>query len=139
MKLYTDKRGYKFARLTKSKPVNGKRNSRCWLVSRLVLMAFVGPCPAGKEACHKNGNPSDNRLSNLYWGTRTDNMADAKRHGTDNEGERNGMSKLTEDDVRRIRSEVAAGRTQTEVAREYGVHQSLISNIVRHRRWSHVK
>jgi HNH endonuclease/NUMOD4 motif-containing protein len=56
------------------------RNHR---VHRLVLAAFVGPCPRGLEGCHENGDPSDNRLSNLRWGTHTSNNRDKQRHGTD--------------------------------------------------------
>lgn len=51
-------------------------------VHRAVLLAFVGPPPEGYEACHINGNPADNRLENLRWGTRSDNLRDAVRHGT---------------------------------------------------------
>lgn len=49
---------------------------------RAVLEAFVGPCPSGMEACHNNGDPSDNRLVNLRWDTRSNNTLDAVRHGT---------------------------------------------------------
>lgn len=51
-------------------------------VHQLVLETFVGPCPPGHEGCHDNGNRTDNRLSNLYWGTRSQNNLDAVRHGT---------------------------------------------------------
>ena len=50
-------------------------------VHRLVLETFVGPCPAGLEGCHRNDDPADNRLENLYWGTRSDNLLDAVRNG----------------------------------------------------------
>lgn len=49
---------------------------------RLVLEAFVGPCPDGYEALHSNGVASDNRVQNLRWGTRSANVRDAVRHGT---------------------------------------------------------
>ena len=49
---------------------------------RLVLEAFVGPCPEGMEGCHNNGDPSDNRLENLRWDTRSGNRYDSVRHGT---------------------------------------------------------
>lgn len=48
---------------------------------RLLLTAWVGPCPEGYEACHKNGIPDDNRPDNLYWGTHSDNQRDAVIHG----------------------------------------------------------
>lgn len=48
-------------------------------VYRLVLEAFVGPCPKGMEALHWDDVRSNNTLSNLRWGTRTDNMRDMSR------------------------------------------------------------
>lgn len=39
------------------------------LVHRLVLEAFVGPCPAGMECCHGDSDRSNNALSNLRWDT----------------------------------------------------------------------
>jgi hypothetical protein len=52
-------------------------------VARLVLEAFTGPCPPGMEACHDNGQHGDNRHSNLGWGTRSKNILDRQRHGTE--------------------------------------------------------
>lgn len=51
-------------------------------VHRLVLLAFVGPAPAGTEACHFDGNPANNRIDNLRWDTRSGNTYDRVRHGT---------------------------------------------------------
>lgn len=50
-------------------------------IHRLVLAAFVGPCPEGMEGCHKNGEPADNRLANLRWDTGSSNGHDTVRHG----------------------------------------------------------
>lgn len=50
-------------------------------VHRLVLEAFVGPCPEGMEGCHEDGDPTNNRLENLRWGTHSSNMLDRVRHG----------------------------------------------------------
>ena len=52
------------------------------LVHRLVMLAFVGPCPEGMEVCHGDGDPSNNYPSNLRYGTRSDNMYDASKHGS---------------------------------------------------------
>lgn len=54
-------------------------------VHRLVLEAFVGPAPEGMECCHNNGDKADNRLVNLRWGTRSENMYDKIRHGVHHE------------------------------------------------------
>lgn len=53
-------------------------------------------------------------------------------------GRRTRHAKLDPQRVREIRSRVAAGRTQTEVAREFGVSQSRVSDIVRRRTWADV-
>jgi len=58
---------------------DARRNRQ--MVHRLVLTAFVGECPEGHEACHRDGNGSNNRLFNLYWGTPVDNAQDTIRHG----------------------------------------------------------
>ena len=57
-----------------------KRNRR---IHVLVAEAFLGPKPTAKaEVCHANGNKDDNRPENLYWGTHSQNIQDAVRHGT---------------------------------------------------------
>lgn len=60
---------------------DGKRQS-VRVVHQLVLEAFVGPRPEGYEACHNNGDPSDNRVENLRWDTKSANALDSVRHGT---------------------------------------------------------
>lgn len=50
-------------------------------VHALVLTAFIGRRPDEMEACHTNGDEKDNRLENLRWGTRSDNVLDQVLHG----------------------------------------------------------
>jgi hypothetical protein len=57
--------------------------NEAWRVHRMVLLAFLGEPPEGYGlACHLDGNPSNNLLENLYWGSASDNMQDRIRHGT---------------------------------------------------------
>lgn len=60
----------------------GKGNSR--QVHQLVLEAFVGLCPEGHEVLHLDHNPANNKLSNLKYGTRSENIkmdyAAGRRH-----------------------------------------------------------
>lgn len=58
----------------------GSNNRR--YVHHLVMEAFVGPRPIGLEVRHRNGVPSDNRLSNLVYGTHIENAQDMLLHGT---------------------------------------------------------
>lgn len=61
----------------------GKRTNRP--VHQLVVLAFIGPRPEGMEVRHLNGIRSDNRLENLMYGTKKENMADRALHGNDHE------------------------------------------------------
>lgn len=63
----------------------GVNLGRSYRVHRLVLEAFVGPCPEGQEARHLNGDPADNRLENLAWGTSSENKADMIAMGRHNQ------------------------------------------------------
>lgn len=47
----------------------------------LVLEAFAGPRPPGMEACHNDGDKRNAALSNLRWGTPSENNFDIVRHG----------------------------------------------------------
>jgi hypothetical protein len=52
------------------------------LIHRLVLEAFVGPCPPGLECCHNDGDRSNAALANLRWDTRSSNTLDAVQQRT---------------------------------------------------------
>lgn len=104
-------------------------------VHRLVLLAFAGPCPSGFEACHNDGDHTNNRISNLRWDTRVSNRADAIRHGTMKCGENAGKSQLTEQDVRDIR---ASAETERALAARYGVSQAAIHYIRTRKTWKHI-
>lgn len=112
-------------------------------VHRLVLAAFVGPCPPGMEGCHNNGDEGDARLSNLRWDTHQSNMADTVEHGTHWYGERHGNSKLTYAAVAEIRERYAAGVagrgpriTHGALAAEYGISPSSITMIINRKAWA---
>ena len=53
------------------------------MVHRLILLAHVGPAPEGMVARHLNGDPLKPHLSQLAWGTQSDNLKDKRGHGTD--------------------------------------------------------
>lgn len=56
--------------------------NRTYAIHRMVLLAFVGPRPPGMQIRHLDGDRSNNCLSNLRYGTPSENVQDAVRHGT---------------------------------------------------------
>jgi hypothetical protein len=64
-------------------------------VHHLVLLAFVGPRPAGRQAAHGDGHRTNNLLSNLRWATPKENTADRYRHGTVLFGTRHPLGRKT--------------------------------------------
>ncbi len=128
----------KYKHMTVSLRKDGKMRS--FYVHRLVLEAFVGPCPGGMECRHLDGDTSNNYLTNLCWGTCQENQMDRVRHGTSNRGERCAASKLTTEKVLKIRELWATGKyTQRQIAGMFGMkRQSLISQIVRRVTWRHI-
>ena len=70
------KGGYRRVGLT----VNNR--TRHFYVHRLITLAFLGEIPDGLETRHLNGNPVDNRLENLTYGTPSRNQFDSVDHGT---------------------------------------------------------
>lgn len=113
-----------------------------FLVHRLVLEAFVGPCPEGMEGCHNNGDPADNRLANLRWDTKSANAKDSIRHGTHagcTRGELHSSAKLTEQQVRHIIYTYRTGvLTRREISQQYGVCRRTVDKIVNRQTWDHV-
>ncbi len=79
LRLRVNKRGY--GDVTLHSKGTG-RAPRVVGVHRLVLEAFVGPCPDGMVACHGPAGNGDNSLANLRWDTQRENVRDQLRHGT---------------------------------------------------------
>lgn len=98
-------------------------------VHRLVLEAFVGVCPEGLECRHLDGNPDNNDVGNLCWGTDQDQADDKIRHGR-------GAKKLDAAAVLAIRNDQRSSRT---VARAFGVAASTIKRIRNGKLWAHTR
>jgi hypothetical protein len=112
-------------------------------IHRLVCCAFHGPPPTDRhEVNHINSDPADNRVENLEWVTRGQNMQHAYDNGrkaSPTKGSRHYLAKLTEDDVCEIRRAYAAGDSnQRELGEAYGILQTTVSRIVLRRSWKHI-
>ena len=119
----------------------GRRNPKS--IHRLVLETFVRECPDGRECCHLDGNPQNNSLENLRWGTHSDNAQDAIKHKThrtvNQNGESNVQCKLTEKDVINI---VHLWNTklfrQQEIADMYNISRRNVSHIINRETWKYI-
>lgn len=114
-------------------------------IHRLVLFTFIGPCPKEMECRHLDGNPKNNKLDNLCWGTRSENMQDSIRHGTfkhnppDNSGSNCGTSKLTDEQVIEIKVLIKKGElTDTEIGKIFGIHRRTVADIKLGKTWKYV-
>ena len=112
-----------------------------FLLHRLVMLAFVGPCPPDHEVDHRDADKTNNRLANLEYVTRPENLQRSmpRRRATQVRGERAGRAKLTAADVRELRRLAAAGVGYRALARRYGLAYPTARNIVLRERWAHVE
>lgn len=112
-----------------------------YLIHHLVAQAFIGKRPKNLEVNHKNGIKTDNRLLNLEYVTRGENI----KHGHRNNlypsfaGESNPNSKLKESDILKIR-EMAKNTNlrQIEIGKRFNVSQRMVSLIVRKENWKNI-
>lgn len=108
-------------------------------IHRVVMEAFVGPCPKGYQVNHRDSNPSNNCVENIEYITGSENCRHAYRDGRNcRKGESHNQAKFTDNAIRDIRDRCRAGERQKDVAVEYGVDASTISYIARKKRWQHV-
>lgn len=103
-----------------------------------------GPIP--KELCvlHTCDVPACVRPDHLWLGTRADNHRDMDAKGRRarqviRRGVRNANAKLTDEKVREIRGLADSGMSGWSIARQFGVGQPCISDIVRRVTWRHVE
>lgn len=123
-------KGYKHVRLC----VYGVNYTR--YIHILVALTFLGPRPEGMDVCHKNGVSADNRFENLKYATPQENMADRIVHGTDDRGEKNRNSLLTDEKVRYIR---ASKESAVTLSKMFGVGKTTIRYARKMKSWKHVE
>ena len=131
--LVPDMNGYLKVHLYK----NGK--GKIFMIHRIVMQAFVGKIPKGKQVNHKNGVKEDNRLENLEYVTCSENHKHAYNIGLKNQkGNKNNASKLTKKDVSVIKKRLVKGNFYKDIAIDYNVSVGTIGFIARRETWKHV-
>ena len=116
--------------------VNGKKQS----AHRTSWRIENGAIPDGLCVLHHCDNRACVNPNHLFLGSRADNVADMDkkgRRGTANhKGEANPSSILTEEQVLCIMEELNGGnKTQTQIARDYGVSRGAIYAIAYKKSW----
>lgn len=116
---------------------NGKGEHE--LAHRAAYRMFVGPIPVGLGVLHRCDIPRCVNPAHLFVGTHRDNMADmwSKGRATPgvSRGESHGMSKLTEEVIREIRSSKENG---PEIAKRLGISTTNVYDIRNRRLWKHI-
>lgn len=131
LKAIPNARGYWTVWPTKNRKKITKR------VHFLVAEAFLGPRPDGMEACHKDDDKSRNIPSNLYYTTHQQNVADRGSNGHTARGIQHGKAKLTDDDIRQIRS-LKGHISGRRIGNLYGVSHTNIQDIQSRKTWAHI-
>ena len=114
---------------------NGKQTKHT--IHRLVALLFI-PNPNNlSEVHHIDGNPKNNEVSNLMWISREDHN---KIHNKSYKGEDNGNSKVTEEDVIKIRQLKKDGARRKDVYEMYSHKLAFggFRSIWEYRTWKHI-
>jgi hypothetical protein len=117
-----------------------KRVRKRLYIHRLVLLAFVGPCPERMQACHApDRSVSNNHIYNLRWDTSMANHKDCERDGMTAKGERVASAKFTTDSVLQLREDFATGLfTITQLAKRLKISRTACSMVIRRKHWKHI-
>ena len=140
--LYTDDYGYLGFTAGTTQGIRDSVKTHFYRMHRLVAMAFIPNPDNLPEVNHIDGNKLNNCVTNLEWVTGKKNIQLAWETGLiyGLKGEKNGRSKLNDEQVREIREKYTGEKGQVaNLAREYGVSWTLIKLIVTDKNWTHVK
>jgi len=104
----------------------------------IVCAAFHGSRPTGFVVAHCDGNKHNNVAANLRYASYSDNAIDKEIHGNGIRGSRNGMARLTDDEVRSIK-QMSLNISAKDVAAQFNVSVDCVRLIRLGDRWKHIQ
>lgn len=110
-----------------------------YYIHRLVLETFVGSKRKPYQAAHIDGNPLNNKLSNLTWTTPKENTRHKHKHGTSPIGVKNPMSKVNDHDVSKIRYLYSQEVHPILISKAFNIAPGYVSRIALYKTWKHVE
>lgn len=113
-------------------------NNRKHYAHRASYETFIGEIPKGMHVCHACDNVYCVNPAHLFLGTQKQNLQDMAKKGRSTIGERNPNSKLTEDQIDRIKFGIGLGVTDETLAACFSVCRQTINNIRNGKAWKHV-
>lgn len=128
MKPRLDKDGYHVVKIS----INGKRINQ--FVHRLVATTLITNPENKKTVNHKNGIKVDNRVINLEWATRSENLKHAFKTGL-KKPTIAPHGKLNRSIAEEIRTKHKAGMSILDIQAEYGICNASAYNVVKNRTW----
>jgi len=147
-------RGKKEKIMKEKKSTNGYLNiglrkdnkSKLFMIHRLVYLVFndlpIKFIGHTEKDCilHKDDNPKNNKLDNLFIGTQKDNVYDCINKNRRNyvKGENVYRSVMKKDDILFIRNNLLGKINYQSIAKIYNVSASCIEHIIHRRSWKHI-
>ena len=130
----SDYHGYKVTSIAKNKIRKNK------FIHVLIAEAFLGAKPEKMEVCHADGDRKNNKIENLRYGSRSDNVRDAIKHGTHytpfiKKGSERSYAKINEVIAKQIKD---SDESSYVLAKKLNISRALISNVRRGKTWTHV-
>jgi len=117
MSIHTRKNGYQTVKV-----------AGCSLVHRLVASAFIGEI-TGLTINHKDGNPTNNHISNLEIVTMKENIQHAWNTGLSKKGEGHSRAKFTDIEISEALETIASGETISAAAIKHGISRTYLNNV----------
>ena len=135
--------------------ISNGREKKTYTVSRLIAKSFYGDSQL--EVNHIDGNKTNNCVTNLEFVTTSQNAKHRhhklgkktvkpmygdqnpmRKNGSPFIGSKHPRSKLTENDVRKIKDCLISGEQQNMIAKQFSITPQMVYRIKTNKAWTHI-